>query len=249
MSKRNTRGGWKSSQTVNALRFVQDCHEIKPQTTKGVTFFEPHWWAGSKKKKKEHGRESTKKETHNNKNKKGSTALCLLGTNNGRRVVYGQHGDHAVTSPWTEICGTHLSAVVWQSRLLSLHLPWHNQQKLWLVGPPVTYTDKLQQPIRAQKGCPDHVCGHEKDGICCFSFPTPAISKIAVWTFWVNVSIAGWVKHMEGGSLLCVLSAGTGAEGGRFTCSNFQPSDMVDTICVSSSSWHCSTRYTCFTGT
>lgn len=33
------------------------------------------------------------------------------------------------------------------------------------------------------------------------------------------------------------------------TCSNFQPSDMVDTICVSSSSWHCSTRYTCFTGT
>lgn len=86
--------------------------------------------------------------------------LCLLGTNNGQQVVYGQHGDHAVTSPWTEICGTHLSAVVWQSRLLSLHLPWHNQQKLWLVGPPVTYTDKLQQPIRAQKGCPDHVCGH-----------------------------------------------------------------------------------------
>lgn len=32
------------------------------------------------------------------------------------------------------------------------------------------------------------------------------------------------------------------------TCSNFQPSDMVETICVSSSSWHCSTRYTCFTG-
>lgn len=87
-------------------------------------------------------------------------AVCLLGTNNGQQVVYGQHGDHAVTSPWTEICGTHLSAVVWQSRLLSLHLPWHNQQKLWLVGPPVTYTDKLQQPIRAQKGCPDHVCGH-----------------------------------------------------------------------------------------
>lgn len=87
-------------------------------------------------------------------------ATCLLGTNNGQRGVYGQHGDHAVTSPWTEIRGTHLSAVVWQSRLLSLHLPWHNQQKLWLVGPPVTYTDKLQQPIRAQKGCPDHVCGH-----------------------------------------------------------------------------------------
>lgn len=32
------------------------------------------------------------------------------------------------------------------------------------------------------------------------------------------------------------------------TCSNFQPSDIVETICVSSSSWHCSTRYTCFTG-
>lgn len=32
------------------------------------------------------------------------------------------------------------------------------------------------------------------------------------------------------------------------TCSNFHPSDMVDTICVSSSSWHCRTLYTCFTG-
>lgn len=32
------------------------------------------------------------------------------------------------------------------------------------------------------------------------------------------------------------------------TCSNFQPSDIVETICVSSSSWHCRTRYTCFTG-
>lgn len=35
---------------------------------------------------------------------------------------------------------------------------------------------------------------------------------------------------------------------GNGTCSNFHPSDMVDTICVSSSSWHCSTLYTCFTG-
>ena len=40
---------------------------------------------------------------------------------------------------------------------------------------------------------------------------------------------------------------GRGGEG--LTCSNFQPSDIVDTICVSSSSWHWSTRYTCFTGT
>ncbi len=32
------------------------------------------------------------------------------------------------------------------------------------------------------------------------------------------------------------------------TCSNFHPSDMVETIWVSSSSWHCNTRYTCFTG-
>lgn len=115
--------------------------------------------------------------------------MCLLGTNNGQRGVYGQHGDHAVTSPWTEICGTHLSAVVWQSRLLSLHLPWHNQQKLWLVGPPVTYTDKLQQPIRAQKGCPDHVCGHWERFDLLFGFL--AISNIEDWTFWVNVSIAG----------------------------------------------------------
>lgn len=30
------------------------------------------------------------------------------------------------------------------------------------------------------------------------------------------------------------------------TCSNFQPSDMVDTICVSSSSEHCRTLYTFF---
>lgn len=153
--------------------------------------------------------------------------------------VYGQHGDHAVTSPWTEICGTHLSAVVWQSRLLSLHLPWHNQQKLWLVGPPVTYTDKLQQPIRAQKGCPDHVCGHwERCDLLFYRF----FPILRIGLFWVNVSIAGWVKHMKGGLLL-------GACGRRFTCSNFQPSDMVDTICVSSSSWHCSTRYTCLTGT
>lgn len=173
--------------------------------------------------------------------------MCLLGTNNGQRGVYGQHGDHAVTSPWTEICGTHLSAVVWQSRLLSLHLPWHNQQKLWLVGPPVTYTDKLQQPIRAQKGCPDHVCGHWERcelllRLFLFFFSFLAISNIEDWTFWVSVSIAGWVKHMKGGLLLW-------PHGWRFTCSNFQPSDMVETICVSSSSWHCSTRYTCFTGT
>ena len=67
-------------------------------------------------------------------------------------------------------------------------------------------------------------------------------SNIEDWTFWVNVSIAGWVKHMKGGLLLWPCKKG-------FTCSNFQPSDMVDTICVSSSSWHCSTRYTCFTGT
>lgn len=33
------------------------------------------------------------------------------------------------------------------------------------------------------------------------------------------------------------------------TCSKRQPSDMVETICVSSSSWHCSTRYTCLGGT
>lgn len=32
------------------------------------------------------------------------------------------------------------------------------------------------------------------------------------------------------------------------TCSNFQPSDMVETICVSSSSWHCKTLQTCFIG-
>lgn len=30
------------------------------------------------------------------------------------------------------------------------------------------------------------------------------------------------------------------------TCSNLQPSDIVETICVSSSSWHCNTLYTCF---
>lgn len=36
---------------------------------------------------------------------------------------------------------------------------------------------------------------------------------------------------------------------GFFTCSNFQPSDIVETIWVSSSSWHCSTLYTCLTGT
>lgn len=29
-----------------------------------------------------------------------------------------------------------------------------------------------------------------------------------------------------------------------FTCSNFQPSDIAETICVSSSSEHCNTRYT-----
>lgn len=84
----------------------------------------------------------------------------LLGRHNVQQVVYGRLGDHAVTSPWTKICRTHLSTVVGQSRLLSLHLPWHNQQKLWLVGPPVTYTDKLQRPIRAQNARPDHVCGH-----------------------------------------------------------------------------------------
>lgn len=125
--------------------------------------------------------------------------MCLLETNNGWRGVYGQHWDHAVTSPWTEICETHLSAVVWQSRLLSLHLPWHNQQKLWLVGPPVTYTDKLQQPIRAQKGCPDHVCG-QKDvifAVWLLKKKKKSISNIEDWTFWVNVSIAGWVKHMK----------------------------------------------------
>lgn len=89
--------------------------------------------------------------------------MCLLlGRHNVQQVVYRQLWDHAVTSPWTKICRTHLSTVVWQSRLLSLHLPWHNQQKLWLVGPPVTYTDKLQRPIRAQNGCPDHVCAHSE---------------------------------------------------------------------------------------
>ena len=30
------------------------------------------------------------------------------------------------------------------------------------------------------------------------------------------------------------------------TCSNLHPSDIVETICVSSSSWHCNTLYTCF---
>lgn len=89
--------------------------------------------------------------------------LCVyLGQTMANGLCMDNMGTMQVTSPWTEICGTHLSAVVWQSSLLSLHLPWHNQQKLWLVGPPVTYTDKLQQPIRAQKGCPDHVCGHSE---------------------------------------------------------------------------------------
>lgn len=69
-----------------------------------------------------------------------------------------------------------------------------------------------------------------------------AICEIEDCIFWVNVSLVGWVKHEEGGSLPRCCSR-------RFTCSNFQPSDMVDTICVNSSSWHCSTRYTCFTGT
>lgn len=100
------------------------------------------------------------------------TSRCLLGTNMGQRSVYGQHGDHAVTSPGTQVCGTHLSAAAWQSRLLSLHLPWHNQQKLWLVGPPVPYTDKLQQPIRAQKACSDHVCGHQERCDCDSAFLT-----------------------------------------------------------------------------
>lgn len=164
--------------------------------------------------------------------------MCLLGTNNGQRGVY-RHEDHAVTSPWTEICETHLSAVVWQSRLLSLHLPWHNQQKLWLVGPPVTYTDKLQQPIRAQKGCPDHVCGHWER--CELLFGFLAISNIEDRTFLGQCEHSAVGEAHERGLLWPYRK--------RFTCSNFQPSDMVDTICVSSSSWHCSTRYTCFTGT
>ena len=47
-----------------------------------------------------------------------------------------------------------------------------------------------------------------------------------------------WTETWQQGKQMCILC----------TCSNFQPSDMVETICVSSSSWHCSTRYTCFTG-
>lgn len=172
--------------------------------------------------------------TERNPVKKWPTSTCLLGTNNGQRGVH-EHWDHAVTSPWTESCGTHLSAVVWQSRLLSLHLPWYNQQKLWLVGPPVTYTDKLQQPIRAQKECPDHVCGHSER------------CDLLFWHW--GSDFLGQCEHSrvveahERGDRCCDPARES------LTCSNFQPSDMVDTICVSSSSWHCSTRYTCFTGT
>ncbi len=188
----------------------------------------------------EHWEKSTQKNKEINKIKRTDSYVSTW-DKQWPTGVYGQHGDHAVTSPWTEICGTHLSAVVWQSRLLSLHLPWHNQQKLWLVGPPVTYTDKLQQPIRAQEGMPGSCMRTlRKMRFAVFGFWPFPILRIGL--FWVNVSIAGWVKHMKGGLL-------PWACGRRFTCSNFQPSDMVDTICVSSSSWHCSTRYTCFTGT
>lgn len=47
---------------------------------------------------------------------------------------------------------THLSTVggvslTWH---LPLHLPRDNQEKLWLLCPPIAYTDKLEEPIRAQ---------------------------------------------------------------------------------------------------
>ena len=32
------------------------------------------------------------------------------------------------------------------------------------------------------------------------------------------------------------------------SCRNFQPSDIVHTICPSASSWHCRTLYRCFAG-
>lgn len=72
--------------------------------------------------------------------------------------------------------------------------------------------------------------------------PAGPFPKIGDWTFWVNV------KHSSMGEAHGRRSAAVCAAC-RLTCSNFQPSDMVDTICVSSSSWHCSTRYTCLTGT
>lgn len=74
--------------------------------------------------------------------------------------------------------------------------------------------------------------------------PSPAgpLPKIGDWTFWVNVKHSRMSEaHGRRSTAVCAAC--------RLTCSNFQPSDMVDTICVSSSSWHCSTRYTCLTGT
>lgn len=70
----------------------------------------------------------------------------------------------------------------------------------------------------------------------------PLFSNIEDWTFLGQCEHSRVGEAHERRMLL-------GACGRRFTCSNFQPSDMVDTICVSSSSWHCSTRYTCLTGT
>lgn len=58
-----------------------------------------------------------------------------------------------------------------------------------------------------------------------------------------------WGCGREGPALPGSSEVAGGAPGPPRTCSKRQPSDMVDTICVSSSSWHCSTRYTCLGGT
>lgn len=81
-------------------------------------------------------------------------------------------------------------------------------------------------------------------------FQLPHPSHFQNW----SLDFLGQCEHSRMGEahgrrIAAVCSLQGRGQRGPFTCSNFQPSDMVDTICVSSSSWHCSTRYTCFTGT
>lgn len=81
-------------------------------------------------------------------------------------------------------------------------------------------------------------------------FQLPHPSHFQNW----SLDFLGQCEHSRMGEahgrrIAAVCSLQGRGQKGPFTCSNFQPSDMVDTICVSSSSWHCSTRYTCFTGT
>lgn len=60
----------------------------------------------------------------------------------------------------------------------------------------------------------------------------------------IEGSAAAWVQPtVQSSPVRGFLQART------LTCSNFQPSDMVETIWVNSSSWHCNTRYTCLGGT